>query len=238
MAIKECGRGHMYDTSLYASCPYCGGGQAVIDFGQPAGGVPVGAPGETQAPMGYAPAPGFGAAPMQGMGPIPGAGQAVADVGHTMPPAGWGGSEPKKATDDQETKSIVGMHLGVEPVVGWLVCIDGKNKGTDYRLYSKINTIGRGEKMDVRIKNDPTVTQDVHARLAYDPKHNNYNLIPGNNSNNIYLNDEPVYSPTRLNAYDVLEIGQTELIFVPLCTGRFTWDKGLQNGEETSNGAC
>ena len=222
MAIKECGRGHMYDTNLYAACPYCGGGQAVIDFNQAPASVPVGAAGETRAPAGY----GAGLSPM---------GSAVADAGHTMPPVGWNAPTETKTTDSGETQSIVGMKMGVEPVVGWLVCIEGKNKGTDFRLYSKINTIGRGEKMDVRIKNDPTVTTDVHARLAYDPKHNNYNFIPANNSNNIYINDEPVYAPVRLSAYDVLEIGQTKLIFVPLCTERFSWEAGLKK-EGSANG--
>ncbi len=231
MAIKDCGRGHMYDSSIYASCPYCGGGQAVIDFNQaPMGapmGVPVGAAGETQAPMGY------GVAPNMGMGPM---GTPTAEAGVTLPPEGWGPKrEEVKVEDAGETQSIVGMKMGVEPVVGWLVCIEGNSKGSDFKLYSKINTIGRSEKMDVRIKNDSTVTNDVHARLAYDPKYNNYNFIPGNNSNNIYVNDNPVYSPVRLNAYDVLEIGQTKLIFVPLCTERFSWDAGLQK-ESSANG--
>ena len=30
---------------------------------------------------------------------------------------------------------------GVEPVVGWLVCIDGPSRGSDYRLHAGYNYI-------------------------------------------------------------------------------------------------
>ena len=206
MAIKECGRGHMYDANLHASCPYCISGQALIDFSRP--GVPVGSAGETRAPVGYQP------------NPIP-MGTAAVDAGRTMPPVNWNVPEEKTA-------------VAGEPVVGWLVCLDGQAKGRDYRLYSKINTIGRGETADIPL-DDPTVVSGVHAGLAYDPKHNNFNFIPGNNANNIYINDEPVYAPVCLQAYDVLEIGRTRLVFVPLCGGRFSWETGLTK-EDIANG--
>jgi hypothetical protein len=241
MAIKECGRGHMYDTNMYASCPYCNGGQQFVDFNQPQapmGGVPVGAAGATQAPMGYNPAPyqgGFAPDPVV----APTMPVSVDAGGVTMPPLGWqAGGDSQKVTDDNKTMPVVKVQdvkSDMGPVVGWLVCVEGKSKGTDYRLYSKINTIGRGEKMDVRIKEDLTVTKDVHARLAYDTKRNEYTFIPGNNANNIYVNDDPVYMPVRLNAYDVIVVGESVLIFIPLCTGKFTWEKGLQK-EDTANG--
>ncbi len=85
-----------------------------------------------------------------------------------------------------------------ESIVGWLVCIDGADKGKDYRLYGKNNTIGRSENMDVYIKNDPTISRENHARLAYDRKHNNFHLIPADTMNNIYVNEEPIYVPVML----------------------------------------
>jgi pSer/pThr/pTyr-binding forkhead associated (FHA) protein len=118
--------------------------------------------------------------------------------------------------------------MNLEPVVGWLVCIDGTEKGKDFRVWAKNNTIGRSEKMDVCIKGDATISRENHARLAYDEKHNKFHLIPAESTNNIYLNDEPIYVPSVLEAYDVIELGESRFIFVPLCNDRFDWKDGLK----------
>ena len=77
-----------------------------------------------------------------------------------------------------------------------------------------------------------TVSQKNHVRLAYDARHNNFQLIPGEGTNVTYLNDEPLYVPQKLNAYDVLEMGATKLIFVPLCNERFRWPEKRTEGAE------
>ena len=117
--------------------------------------------------------------------------------------------------------------MGLEPVVGWLVCIEGKDKGKDYKLWGRINTVGRSEKMDVCIKGDPSISKEDHARVGYDPKNNRFRVIPASSTNNIYLNDDVIDIPTRLNPYDVLEFGETKLVFIPLCSSRFNWEDGL-----------
>ena len=38
MAATECGHGHIYDSDLYASCPYCNSAQQVITFPEAGGG--------------------------------------------------------------------------------------------------------------------------------------------------------------------------------------------------------
>jgi len=114
----------------------------------------------------------------------------------------------------------------VEPVVGWIVCIKGQEKGRDYHIYARINTIGRSEDMDICLSHDMTVSQtNIHARIAYDPRHNSFQLIPGESINNIYLNDEAVYVPTKLSAYDRIEIGESMFSFIPFCSDRFTWSE-------------
>ena len=82
--------------------------------------------------------------------------------------------------------------------------------------------------MDVSIKKDDTISKVNHAKLAYDPKHNNFQLIPGESINNIYLNEEPVYTPVKLSAYDLIEIGNSKLLFVPLCGENFNWTDGVK----------
>lgn len=145
-------------------------------------------------------------------------------LGKTVAPESY----RKREEQENKTVAIFQKKYNVSPIVGWLVCIDGEEKGKDFHLWAKINTIGRSESMDVCLKGDPTISKENHARLAYDPKHNNFRLIPGTSSNNIYLNDEPIYVPTKIEAYDVIEIGEVKLIFIPLCGEKFSWEGRLE----------
>ena len=45
----------------------------------------------------------------------------------------------------------------------------------------------------------------------------------GDGRNLIYLNGKAVRNDADLAIYDRLKIGETELIFVPLCCDKFTW---------------
>ena len=208
---RTCSAGHVYDADQFASCPYCNRNTRAIQFGATAAPAGYGA---TTAPAGY------------------GAAHAGRDdtIGQTvMPEAIRRRMEQER---DQRTVGEFKRKLGYEPVVGWLVCVEGPEVGKDYRLYGRINTIGRAEDNDVVLAQEHTVSQKNHVRLAYDAKHNNYQLIPGDGSNVTYLNDEPLYVPQRLNAYDVLEMGETKLIFVPLCNDRFRWPTSKAGGAE------
>jgi pSer/pThr/pTyr-binding forkhead associated (FHA) protein len=118
--------------------------------------------------------------------------------------------------------------LGIDPVVGWLVCIQGKEIGKDYRIKGQINTIGRSEKMDICIKDDKTISNENHARLSFSERNNTFNLIPAENKNVIYLNDNEVFTPTLLNAYDVIDFGETKLMFIPFCSDKFDWKSNKQ----------
>lgn len=147
------------------------------------------------------------------------------EIGATVAPESY-----EKKRDRSDTGKTVGAFqkkMSFEPVVGWLVCIEGPEKGKDYKIYGRNNTIGRSEKMDICIKGDTSISRENHARLAYDAKHNVFHLIPAESTNMIYLGDEPVYVPTKLTAYDLIEFGDCKLIFIPLCNDRFTWQTGL-----------
>lgn len=220
MAATECGNGHIYDSQLYSSCPYCNSNQSMIDFTN----TPVNNPNVT-APLGG----GFNGGTNDIYNPPKQDPGTTYDIGVTMPIGGpLGGEVPSRRVDDeQKTEAISNITLGFDPVVGWLVCLEGKNPGADYKLYSKINTIGRSERMDVNIKGDNTISKENHARLAYSPKSNTFRLIPAENANNICINDEEVYTATIIKGYDILEIGQTKLLFLPLCSERFSWENGL-----------
>ncbi len=220
MAITECAQGHLYDPDVYAVCPYCSGGANMINFDQA---------GRTAAPAGYGSAPNATVAPGAYGGGAPNRTVPIQNdnsAGKTVAPEGY----RKKQEEENKTVGVFNKTHNIEPVVGWLACVEGADKGKSYELYAKINTIGRSSENDVCIQGDATISRKNHARLAYDPKHNNFRLIPDDSTNNIYLKEEPIYTPALLNAYDVIEFGQSKLIFVPLCCEHFRWDAG--NDEE------
>ena len=215
MAIAECPNGHLYDPTMYQSCPYCAGSASVINFDQ-AGAPPVGGYGGTVAPAGF----GRAAEPaVNKTVPV----QRGEDAGKTVAPESY----RKKEAEENKTVGAFRKKYDLEPVVGWLVCVEGADKGKDFHLYARINTIGRSSENDVCIKGDSTISRESHARLAYDPRHNSFQLIPGDSTNNIYLNDQPLYMPGKLEAYDVMELGQSKFVFVPLCCDRFQWETTL-----------
>jgi hypothetical protein len=217
MAFTECANGHLYDPDQYATCPYCNGGGNRIEFSG-AGSPDIG----KTAPVGG----GFG--PSSGGGFSPASSGSMSEIGATVAPQSYRKKEEAKEEDTGKTVGVFKKSMNLEPVVGWIVCIEGTEKGKDFRIWAKNNTIGRSEKMDVCIKGDTTISRENHARLAYDEKHNKFHLIPAESTNNIYLNDEPIYVPSVLEAYDVIELGESRFVFVPLCNDRFDWKDGLK----------
>lgn len=240
MAQTECGHGHIYDTDLYAACPYCNKNSHMIDFTQETMGGGAGYGGGSYIPptsmgsgrsvmdSGVTVGPGYMGSSYHSYGETP-----VDEAGTTQPPKSYQARVETAVTDDgAKTIGMAQKKLGFDPVVGWLVCIEGKNKGKDYRLLSKINTIGRSKNMDITIEGDDTISKENHARLAYEPRNDMFHLIPAMNANNIYVNEEVLYERQLLAPYDVIEIGETKLLFIPLCGQRFTWKKNVATTEE------
>ena len=121
------------------------------------------------------------------------------------------------------TVAIMVKEKGIDPVVGWLVCIEGGDKGRDYRIHAERNFIGRGENMDICIHNDDTISRESHAILSFDPRKNVFRIYPGESKGIVYLNDEEVTSATGLKDYDLIELGTTKLMFISFCGERFKW---------------
>ena len=68
--------------------------------------------------------------------------------------------------------------------------------------------------------------------MGYGEKNNRFTLIPADGSNVIYLNGEEVYTPVVLEPYDIIDFGQTKLVFIPLCSSRFRWSEGVTAPED------
>lgn len=206
MALTECANGHLYDDSQYQTCPYCNTGTNQVVFGA-----------------------GVGKTVGVGAGPAP----AAVEIGATVAPASYNrAGRPDSDRDTGKTVAVLQKSFSREPVTGWLVCVEGAEKGKDYRIAAKINSIGRGENMDICIKGDATISRENHARLAYDGKHNDFHLIPAESINSIYINDEPVYVPTRVKEGDIIELGESKFRFIAFCDDTFNWKDGVKGEKE------
>ena len=247
MAQIECGRGHLYDPDKNPTCPYCSGGQkiTVASAGRtapigrsvlspsrtaPVGGTPVTAAQKT------APLSGVSVTAPQKTAPL--SGISVTAPQKTMPPRGYGAPPPEPVQTAPppppgmgvsvaaagKTVGMMQSQMGFDPVVGWLACVAGPSRGKSYTIRGGVNAIGRSERMDIVITGDLKISSENHAKISYSDKHNRFNLLPGEGRNIVYLNDEEVFTPMPLHAYDLIDFGETKLLFVPLCGEKFTWE--------------
>lgn len=111
----------------------------------------------------------------------------------------------------------------LRPVCGWIVCIEGARVGMDYKVHEGKNFVGRGDDMDIQILGDNEINRKNHTIIVYDPKKMNTMILPGDSAGIAYLNEEPVYVPREIKAFDTISLGQSRFLFVPLCGSNFSW---------------
>jgi len=163
-----CKNGHSYDPDKYSSCPYCG---VQVDIGstRPLAG------GET-ASVG---------------GPVPIRDDATR-AERTAPPKYRPGAEG-------ETVHVWKKRLGgIDPVAGWLVCVEGPDRGRDFRIHTERNAIERGADMDIATTGDASISRENHAVLSYNPRRHSFRLAPGDGRGLTYLNDDEVSGAVEL----------------------------------------
>lgn len=242
-SLRQCPRGHWYDGSISGSCPQCAAEnrvQEVEDYGATEAITP-------KTFSGMMPPAGMGSA--MGAGSNAGAARSasfVEDYGPTEPvrtpgfekPASetgrdGGSREPAARTGGSSAVEDFGPTMPAEnrrsqsfsPVTGWLVCIEGPDRGRDYRVRAGYNRIGRSESMDICIPGDPSISRERHAVIAYDPEERVFFFSPDEGKNLVRLNGKLLMGPGELHAYDAVTLGATKLLFVPLCGERFSWDE-------------
>lgn len=215
MEIKmlQCPNGHYYNAAMHSVCPECG----------------MRAEGGINPTIGVSAGGGIGAT----VG-VEGAGSIGAIVGaggesyhnNTIPVQprdrnpSVEGYEPTIIGGDNFSNSAM-----AEPVVGWLVCVDGPMKGTDYRIHAGYNYIGR-EAGDIHIRGDNQISRQNHAMIAYDSSDHTYYVGPSGGRNLIKINGKTILNAVEVKNYDVIMIGTSKMMFVGLCGPHFDWNEG------------
>lgn len=140
------------------------------------------------------------------------------------------GTHPETKTID--TGVTVPLDAGVEvrPVVGWLVCVDGPDRGRSYEIHNENNFVGRSSAMDINIENDPGISRDKPVIVTYDSRSRSFYCGFMNGRGVVRLNEKPLLSTTELKSGDRIEISKTTLMFIPLSSDSFDWDWDALNG--------
>ena len=149
-------------------------------------------------------------------------------VNRPLPPAPQGGEEEKtrlvggrRRADEKHPEENRAMD---DPVVGWLVVVEGPGKGQTLQLGYGSNPLGRGATDRVKLDfGDDQISRNGHAVVTYDPRGRKFYVQHGGGTNLTYLGDQPVLAPTELPALGHIGIGNTILRFVPLCGAEFDW---------------
>ncbi len=126
----------------------------------------------------------------------------------------YGGSKEESAVSKDENSLFV----------GWLVCISGANKGKEYKVRDGYNYIGSSASMDIYIEKDDSIASERAAVIGYDSYTKTFFLSLCGAHTIIRVNSRLLMEQVSLQAYDELTIGETKMIFVPLCGDKFNWD--------------
>ena len=139
--------------------------------------------------------------------------------------------ERKEVTEKSEADADAILFMTeIQPVCGWLVCIEGPRQGKDYKIHEGKNFMGRADDMDIQILGDNKISRRNHAVIVYDPKKHETVLLPGDSNGIVYHNDSAVYMPVVLSVYDVIELGKSKFLFIPFCGEHFRWEENEQEG--------
>lgn len=114
-----------------------------------------------------------------------------------------------------------------DPLVGWLVVVDGPGRGRSVQLGYGMNIVGRGVGNRVPLDfGDDQISTDDHFRIAYDRENRRFHLVPGRGTNLVYVAGSPLLGPVELQPGEELRVGATRLRFVPFCSTEWDWEEG------------
>jgi len=130
----------------------------------------------------------------------------------------------KPSVSSGESSASTTIDFAAEPVVGWLVVVDGPGRGQSLKLGFGMNSVGRDADERVSLNfGDEEISRKSHALVTFDPKGKKFYLQHGGGINLTYIDDQPILQTQELKGREIICIGNTRLSFVPFCGPDFMW---------------
>lgn len=129
-------------------------------------------------------------------------------------PGSWQEDQTLDFSDGDDTVAIdlLQEDRKANPVVGWLVCVRGEERGRDWRLSSGRNNLGTIYPADVLLGSQCSVLDSRLCSVVYDDKHKEFLLVPGRGTL-VFLNNCLLVEPTHLQDGDEISVGEYVLCF-------------------------
>ncbi len=142
-------------------------------------------------------------------------------------------SVPAKAADSNKTKLVrprsandASDEQEWNPVVGWVVVVDGPGKGNSLNVGIGYNHLGRGDNHRINLNfGDESISREAQATITFDQQSGKFFVMPsGQGVNMVYHNSNPLLQYQELEKDDEIKVGATILRFCPFCSADFKWD--------------
>lgn len=130
----------------------------------------------------------------------------------------------KTETEDNVTQVLIrSENSNNDPVVGWLVCTKGAEYGKGLALHADNNFVGSAPDQDIQLA-DPKISSS-HFSVGFDSENNVYFIFMQSGAHGIVsINGKLLKETTILQAGDKIQVGDTELVFIPLDQKFVKWD--------------
>ena len=226
MNMQMCNNGHFYDADVHADCPACN--RSAEENAFPKTGIVTEFPttGSYMAKQ---------AAPQENSYPKT---MAVCSASQGFPktapvngaPTEFPKTAPISAAQEFPKTAPIGSRerspsfTGWNPVLGWLVCVQGGKQGKDFRLTQEHNYIGRASSNDICLDFDEAISRDTAITINYIKQSRVFRLNTEQTRNPVMVNGNPVQNELYLRDRDVISVGNTQLKLICFCDASFAWE--------------
>lgn len=121
-----------------------------------------------------------------------------------------------------KTVGLFFQSKNMNPIAGWLVCIEGENKGRSFEIHIGKNFLGRSMKMDIHT-NDELITNENHCAVIYEPISVRYYIVAGEGMT--YCNGKIVSESAEIFEDDEISAGRSKYVFIPFCRKGRDWSE-------------
>lgn len=111
------------------------------------------------------------------------------------------------------------------PVIGWLLCIKGQYLGQSYEIRYGSNQLSLNHIAKQNLDMSENDTEGYFTSISFNSGLNKFLIVPGISRELVYLNGNLLLEKAFLNQNDKVQIGESTLMFLPLLSDLFSWNK-------------